>query len=329
MRHMTAADTAWLTGAQRIVDRRLPARREARLRYAMGKYLDDIQQYADAFGNYQRANELTKLYTPRFDPVLFARHVDSIIEAFGSERMARAASIESNTARAVFIVGMPRSGTSLAEQILASHPAVFGAGELSFWGRASAQYDPSLGNGGRPEQMVRKLSEDYLQLLGQLSGGASRVIDKMPANFQFLGIIHKALPAARIIHMRRHPIDTCLSAYFQDFEASYAYANDLDDLAHYYRQYIRVMAHWRAVLPREVMLEVPYEGLVADQESWSRRMLAFAGLPWDAGCLDFHSTARTVTSASRWQVRQRMNPSSVERWRNYEQFVGPLLGLAT
>jgi hypothetical protein len=150
----------------------------------------------------------------------------------------------------------------------------------------------------------------------------------MPANFLYAGLIHAALPRARIIHMQRHPLDTCLSIYFQNFFNVSPYANDLDNIAHYYREYLRVMAHWRRTLPASALLEVPYEGLVADAESWTRRMLDFIELPWDPKCLDFHHTDRVVITASRWQVRQQINASSVGRWRNYEKYLAPLRHLA-
>jgi len=172
-----------------------------------------------------------------------------------------------------------------------------------------------------------RLGRDYLRLLTSLSGDALRVVDKMPTNFAFLGLIHAALPNARIIHMRRNPIDTCLSIYFQHFESAVTYASDLDDLAHYYTEYSRLMNHWRSTLPQDVILDVPYEGLVSDQEAWSRKMLEFIGLPWEPRCLDFHQTNRSVVTASKWQVRQKISGSSIERWRNYEKFVGPLLPL--
>jgi hypothetical protein len=222
---------------------------------------------------------------------------------------------------------MPRSGTTLAEQILASHPKVAGAGELPFWNDAAAGYKSTALDGGTSGSMTSKLAEDYMRLLADLAPDALRVIDKMPANFLFLGLIHAALPNARILHMRRNPIDTCLSIYFQHFEVAYSYANDLEDLAHYFTEYSRVMEHWRSMLPENAILDVSYEGLVEDQEAWSRKMLEFIGLPWDPICLDFHRTDRTVITASKWQVRQKISKSSVGRWRNYEQFVGPLLHL--
>ena len=174
------------------------------------------------------------------------------------------------------------------------------------------------------------MAADYLRLLRGRSGGPPRaVIDKLPANFLSAGLIHAAFPEARIIHMRRHPIDTCLSIYFQSFFNMGAYANELADLADYYAQYVRVTDHWRHVLPPARLLEVPYEGLVEDTEGWTRRMLDFIGLPWDPQCLDFHQAERTVITASRWQVRQKIHRRSVGRWRHYEKHVGPLRRLAS
>ncbi len=222
---------------------------------------------------------------------------------------------------------MPRSGTSLAEQILASHPAVFGAGEVVFWSAAYDAYRAAELDGKAGSDLIAGMARDYLALITSLSGAAQRVVDKMPANFLYAGLIHCALPQARIIHMQRHPIDTCLSIYFQNFFNIGPYANDLANLAHYYREYLRITDHWRAVLPATTLLEVPYEALIEDQEGWTRRMLEFVGLPWDPKCLDFHQTDRVVITASKWQVRQKISKASVARWRNYEPFVGPLRSL--
>jgi len=216
---------------------------------------------------------------------------------------------------------MWRSGTTLAEQILASHPAVFGAGEAAFWKAAAVRYEQ-----GCP---LAELGGQYVALLDRLSPPtAERVIDKMPANFLHLGLIHAGLPHARIIHMRRHPLDTCLSIYFQDFTHGHPYAHDLADIGHYYQQYLRVMEHWRRTLPAGAMLEVSYEDLVENQEGCSRRMLDFIGLPWDPGCLDFHRTPRTVTTFSKWQVRKPITRSSLQRWRNYAPYIAALSPLA-
>ena len=271
-----------------------------------------------AFAEYREANELSKRTGLRYDAAGTSRRVDEIIAA-SAAGVARSASPGSPSQRPVLIVGMPRSGTSLAEQILASHPDVFGAGELPFWDGAAAAREA-----GAP---LEPLAARYLALLEGLAPGSARVVDKMPPNFMHLALFLAAFPQGRIIHMRRHPIDTCLSIYFQYFQSSHAFANDFESLAHYYRQYARLTDHWRRVLPAERFLEVSYEALTADQELWSRRMLAFLGLPWDARCLDFHQTERTVITASKWQVRQKIHSGSTGRWRNYEAFVAPLLPL--
>jgi hypothetical protein len=219
---------------------------------------------------------------------------------------------------------MPRSGTSLSEQILASHPSVFGAGEVRFWDGAFAAFEKASLGSEQAASLIPQMARDYLGRLTAGADGALRVIDKMPANFLYAGLIHAAFPRARIIHMQRHPIDTCLSIYFQNFFNMAPYANDFDDLAHYYCEYMRITDHWRSLLPASALLEVPYEALIADQEGWTRRMLEFVGLPWDPKCLEFHRTERVVITASRWQVRQKISTASAGRWRNYEKYLAPL-----
>ncbi|HMK86872.1 MAG TPA: tetratricopeptide repeat protein [Steroidobacteraceae bacterium] len=327
LRKMSSTDAAWLAGAQRVADKRLSCRREAHLRYAIGKYYDDVRDYPSAFASYRRANELAKLHGQKYDPQHFARKVDSIIRRYDRDWLSRVRGQGVASPRPVFIVGMPRSGTTLAEQILASHPDAFGANELTFWTSASAAHG-ALPASGDDDGTIRTLGEDYLRLLDDVSPHAARVVDKMPANIFCLGLIHAALPEARIIHMRRNPIDTCLSIYFQDLERAYAFAHDLDDLAHHYGEYERVVAHWRSALPAESVLEVRYESLVSDQETWSRRMVEFIGLPWNPACLVQEQTARVVTTLSNWQVRQKIHRGSVERWRNYADYAGPLMYLA-
>jgi tetratricopeptide (TPR) repeat protein len=332
LRRMTDADGAWLAAAQHLAGRKLPPQRELLLRYAIGKYFDDVKDFENAFLNYRRANELAKQCGPGHDRTQLTRAIDLIIRSHDQCWIDHDRSAANPSRRPVFIVGMLRSGTTLAEQILASHPAVFGAGELTFWGAESAAAitNASAMNARAlivSDATLAGLGNQYLELLQRLSPDALRVVNKFPTNFLFLGLIHAALPHARIIHMRRNPIDTCLSVYFQHFEAANTYANDLEDLAHYHREYQRLMRHWRTVLPKNVMLEVPYEGLVLDLPAWCRRMLDFIALPWDERCLDFHRTARTVGTASRWQVRQKISTASVERWRNYEKFVAPLQSL--
>jgi tetratricopeptide (TPR) repeat protein len=331
MRRMTAGDGAWLCAAQPLAERGLVPQREMVLRYAIGKYFDDIADFANAFENYQRANQLAKHSGPAYDRELLTRTIDLIIRSHDPQWMNRQRRTPDLSMRPVFIVGMLRSGTSLTEQILASHEAVYGAGELMFWGAQGASIAADAkANASRidiPDLELVRLGEDYLGLLRSVSSGLSTVVDKMPTNFLFLGLIRAALPHARFIHMRRHPIDTCLSIFFQHFEAANTYANDLQDLAHYYGQYRRLMQHWREVLPPECLLDVPYEGLVEDPSAWTRRMLAFIGLPWNARCLDFDQLNRPVVTASKWQVRQKISRSSVGRWRHYEAFLSPLKDL--
>ena len=320
-RRMERGDTAWLARANAAVAQRPPLAHEISLRYALGKYHDDVGDYDAAFDHYRIANELTKRYGSRYERGELGRLVDEVIAGYDSAAAARAP--PSDDERPVFINGMPRSGTSLVEQILASHPDVYGAGEVIFWEQAFAAQRRTGSQG--PPASLQALAQAYLDRVGASARAALRFVDKMPRNFLYAGLIHTVFPKARIIHMRRHPIDTCLSIYFQ---ALGAYANDLEDLAHYYGEYLRAMRHWRSVLPPTTLLEIPYEALVADPEPWTRRLLEFVGLPWDARCLEFHRTERVVITASRWQVRQKIHTGSAGRWRHYRQHVAPLLHLA-
>jgi hypothetical protein len=222
----------------------------------------------------------------------------------------------------VFVVGMVRSGTSLVEQILASHPQVFGCGELKNMSRiAGAFYNACVH--GVDAQSVHDLAEEYLRRLGRDCGPeALRVIDKMPHNYLHLGAIAVLFPRARIIHCRRDPMDTCLSAYLQPFN-DVPYATSLEELGFYHGEYERLTEHWRKVLPLR-MYEVVYEELVAEPERLSRQIVAFCGLEWDERCLDFHTNTRAVRTMSKLQVRQPMYARSVGRWKRFEVYLGPL-----
>ena len=231
----------------------------------------------------------------------------------------------------MFIVGMPRSGTTLTEQILASHPQVAAGGELkALWrimqrAEKIAQQDDASRRqleALNPETINAEAAE-YLAALSRVSRTADRVTDKMPHNFQALGTIALMFPNARVIHCVRSPMDTCLSCYTHRFNEGHAYANDLATLGLYYREYARLMDYWRAVLPIR-MLESRYEDLIADQEGASRRLIAFLDLEWDDACLDFHKTQGTVRTLSRLQVRQPLYGSSVAQWKRYEKHLGPL-----
>ncbi|QFY88394.1 sulfotransferase [Magnetovirga frankeli] len=293
----------------------------------MGKFCDDTKDYAAAFAYYRQANELKKQINRAYDRQTQVARVNILIDSHAPEVVRQAWAGSSDSQQPLFILGMPRSGTSLLEQILASHPQTFGAGELKFWGDAVKRFAQESHTAQYGEAMLRETAAACLANLDKHSADALRVVDKMPRNFHYLGFIHACFPQARILHATRNPIDTCLSIYFQDFKQSHDYANDLDDLVHYYREYRRLMDHWRSVLPADVLLEVPYESVIADQEGWSRRVIDFIGLDWDESCLNFHQTQRRVGTSSNWQVRQPIYQTSKERWRHYAEWIEPLLVL--
>ena len=315
---------------QKILDREdLSPEDRTGLNFALGKCFNDMGEFDRAFEHYRVANELKKLERP-FDTAGYERHVDRIIEAFTQPLIERKAEFGSTSGLPVFIIGMPRSGTTLVEQILASHPDIAGAGELPLLGRLAEEV-PAFVRAGIPypdyagrldAAAVKHLTDGYLGHVTQLAGGAKRLVDKELGNLFRLGLIAILFPRARILHCKRNPMDVGLSCYFQDFQ-SQRFASDLEQIGRYYRGYERLMAHWEAVLPLPV-LHIQYEDVIGEQEAVSRRIVDFCGLPWDDACLSFHETDRSVTTASQWQVRQPVYRSSVERWRRYEKHLGPL-----
>jgi tetratricopeptide (TPR) repeat protein len=326
-RKMTSGDDGWLKGAEQAASTGLSPVDEATIRYAMGKYYDDLGDFKRAFRNYAQANELQRATADAYDRDGRERFVDALIGVYTPEALARERAVVADSSRPVFVVGMMRSGTSLVEQIIASHPAARGAGELPYWLDAMRKHDEAVRGEILSDAMRTDLAREYLRLIDRYAPDAARVVDKLPTNSDYLGVIHSVFPNARIIYVQRDPIDTCLSCYFQQLNSGHTFALELSDLAHYYRQHHRLMAHWRSVLPSGAILDVPYDALVADQEGWTRKIVAFLGLEWDERCLEFHTTARPVLTASYWQVRQKMYRGSVGRWRNYEKFIGPLRGL--
>ncbi|MDH5527872.1 MAG: sulfotransferase [Nitrospirota bacterium] len=294
--------------------------------FQAGGLYDKLGDYDRAFAMYRDGNRPS-----RYSPEAFDELVDRTIHAFDTPGFPAFARAAYRTERPVLVVGMPRSGTSLVEQILASHPRVAGAGEMPDIMNMPAALDRMGGGSAYPEGLsahgvdhLDHLARHYDAALAQVAPEADRVTDKMPHNFLYLGLVNLLLPQARVIHIRRDPVDTCLSNYFQDFASDFlGYANDLTLLGRHYRQYERLMAQWRTVLDVP-FLEVQYEELVADQERESRRMIDFIGLEWDDACLSFHTTKRTVSTASFAQVRNPIYTKSVERWRRYEKHLGPL-----
>jgi tetratricopeptide (TPR) repeat protein len=302
----------------------LPNEERAAAGFAMAKALDDADRFDEAFAAYEQANQMYRTSRAargeRFDAEALRRQIDEAIDAFTPAFLASVAGWGTPSELPVFVLGMPRSGTSLVEQIASSHSRVFGAGELRDIGGLAAELETAPG-----QATVRRLADAHLDRLRTLGRGADRVIDKLPDNVFMLGVIATFFPAARIIFCRRDPRDICLSCYFQKFSpGQLIFSYDLADCAKRYLETERLTAHWRQVLPVQ-MLEVEYEALVADLKGESRRLIAFLGLEWEPACLDFHRTQRTVTTASGWQVRQPLYDRSVGRWREYEHHLAPLL----
>jgi hypothetical protein len=231
----------------------------------------------------------------------------------------------------IFVLGMPRSGTTLTETIIASAPGVYGAGELPDLLQMAAQPQGLLDEGyplnmqGISAATLTRMGEQYVAQLKERAPEAQHITDKMPANFLAVGLIHLMLPNAKIIHVRRNPIDTCLSAFTRLFNKSQHQSYDLREIGRYYRDYLNVMAHWREVLPAGSFYDIQYEELVANQEEESRKLIDYCNLTWSDACLDPHKTERNVKTASVTQVRQPVYTTSVERWRVYEKFLGPLI----
>lgn len=329
VRKMTTADNAWLSKVEQIASSGIPPLESATMHFAMGKYHDDVGQFDQAFKHYETANELLKPMAEPYDRQKRTNFVDDMIRVYPNRHFCEVAPGASKSNKPVFVVGMMRSGTSLTEQIVASHPMAKGAGELEYWRKVMRENETTirLGQGPLDEALTARIADAYLRIIDGVSESALRIVDKAPLNSEYLGTIHSIFPNARIIYLRRDPVDTCLSCYFQNFSLAQGFTLDLSDLAHYYHEHHRLMSHWRAVLPKGAMLEVPYEQLVADQEGWTRKILEFIDLGWDEDCLNFPATARPIVTASFWQARQKIFTTSVQRWRNYEKFVGPLRSL--
>ncbi len=307
-----------------------PDEQRSYLHFAVAKMYNDCRRYDDAFRHYQAGNELAQRTHPHGHDEAEAYCARSE-QVFDGAYFERVSGLGVDTPRPLFIVGMPRSGTTLVEQILASHPRVAGGGELDAIPRVVRRLAAELAPPPYPACLegigadrIQRAAAEYLGVLDEVSSEAERVTDKLPGNYLHLGLIATLLPGARVVHCRRDPRDTCLSNYFQRFAEGHHYSYDLAALGRQYRLYERLMAHWRAVLPLPI-LEVEYEALVGDLEAGVRRLLKFAGLPFDERCLRFWETERTVSTASHWQVRQRVYRGSVGRWRRYARHLGPLL----
>jgi tetratricopeptide (TPR) repeat protein len=300
------------------------------LHFALGKAFADIGDPRRSFEHLLRGNAL-KRQQVSYDEEKALQRLERIRRAFTADILRGKAGLGDPSAAPIFIIGMPRTGTTLIEQILASHPKVFGAGEL----REMANLAGRIGGAGAaafPEAVqelsgkeLRRIGEQYVQAATHLAPGAERITDKMPGNFSLAGLIHLVLPNARIIHACRDARDTAFSCFSLLFSGTLEFTYDLAELGRYYGAYLKLMAHWREVLPEGTMLEVQYEDVISDLKTQARRIIAHCGLEWDDACLSFYKTERSVRTASAIQVRQPIYQSSIGRWRLHEQELQPLL----
>ena len=306
----------------------LPEGQKVELHFALAKAYDDLKRTDLAFEHLQEGNRLYRRLIPYDEAKVFG-FFREVAEAFTPAVIEANRGAGHPSEAPVFVVGMPRSGTTLVEQILASHPDVFGAGELLYvqdlieGGYAGAEYPAGLA--ALAKNAFRQFGGYYAARTGALAPQAKRIVDKLPANFRHLGLIHLALPNARIVHVRRDPADTCFSCYSKLFASGLNYTYDLGELGRYYKAYEALMEHWRAVLPPGAMLEVQYETLIENFEIEARRIVEFCGLEWDERCLRFYETKRAVRTLSEFQVRRPPFKSSIGRWRPYEKWLRPLL----
>jgi tetratricopeptide (TPR) repeat protein len=317
---------------QTVLDDSTYSRKDAdALYFALGKIYDDCGNYDQAFEYYKRANLMnnSKIIYNAYRVEQITRNIK---ELFTAEFISRHSKFGSNDESPIFIVGMPRSGTTLLASILSNHPSIDTAGELLTIAESAARL-PKLAASDLPyPQVLQFTSPDIVALLIQqyqkklrkkADPGSKYVIDKYPLNFRYLGLIAILFPKASVIHCKRHPLDTCLSNYFGRFPLDYDYSFDLQNIAHCHGEYFKAMEHWRKALPMR-LIELRYEDMVADTEQTARVALKFLGLDWDARCLAPHTNCYAVETASNWQVRQPIYDYAVGRWRNYEKYLTAL-----
>ncbi|MFZ3187259.1 MAG: sulfotransferase [Candidatus Sulfotelmatobacter sp.] len=330
-RPVTADDDGLLQGMQAaLATPGLEVGQRLRLHLAIGKAAEDLGDYALAMQHFDAADGVRR-GSASFDSAAFSIEIDRLIARCTPEWIARAPELGSCDATPVLIVGMPRSGTTLVEQIVSMHPEVGAGGELHFWNQRGAVWQRSGAPGSeRPfvfSEFLAKAAVDYLGLLRTIAPKVARVTDKMPFNFLWAGLIHTAFPRAIIIHCRRAAVDTALSIHQTHFHPSLAFPTGGAELVAYFRSYQRLIDHWRKVLPADRFIEVDYEDLTRAPEPVIRRIIAACGLAWHDACLRPESNARAVNTPSKWQARQPIYRTSVARWRRYEPWLGPLRAL--
>jgi tetratricopeptide (TPR) repeat protein len=296
-----------------------------RLHLALGKAAEDLGDYALAMRHFDAADTVRRSFSA-FDSVSFALEADRLIARCTPELIARAPQLGRGDVTPVLIIGMPRSGTTLVEQIISSHPEVGAGGELNYWNERGALWHRQ-GEVSTEAPFFAKAAADYLRVLRAVAPRRARVTDKMPFNFLWVGLIHLAFPRAAVIHCRRTAVDTALSIHQTHFHPSLAFPTGGPELVAYFRTYQRLTDHWRRVLPADRYIEVDYEELTRAPEPEIRRMIAACGLAWNDGCLSPERNPRAVKTPSKWQTRQPINSNSVARWRRYEPWLGPLRAL--
>ena len=303
----------------------LEAQQRLRLHLAIGKAAEDLGDYGLAMRHFDAADAARRASAP-FDSAAFSIEIDRMITRCTPAWIARAPELGCRDARPVLIIGMPRSGTTLVEQIISMHPEVGAGSELHFWNQRGAAWLRS-GAAGNEKPFVAKAAADYLRVLRAIAPKAARVTDKMPFNFLWAGLIHVALPRAIIIHCRRAAVDTALSLHQTYFHPSLPFPTGGAELVAYFRCYQRLMDHWRRVLPADRFIEVDYEDLTGAPEPVIRRILTACDLAWNDKCLRPEANPRAVKTPSKWQTRQPIYRTSVARWRRYEPWLGPLRAL--
>jgi tetratricopeptide (TPR) repeat protein len=293
------------------------------MRYALGKAAEDLGEYEESMRNYEEATRLAAeawfAHRPP-DRTQYSRIIQATIESFPASMLKAPERQPIDSEKPLLVVGMIRSGTTLVEQILSSHPEIKGAGELHYWHdhagkifNVEARQIDTFG--------LAKLAEGYLKILDELGPGYARVIDKLPHNYTMLGFVLAAISGARVIYVKRSAVDNCLSIFTTAYQHPPAFTLSRSDIIFSYREHERIMAHWKSVAPSGRLLEVEYEDLVNHREPVTRRMVEFAGLPWDDACLHHERNPRNVNTPSVWQVRQPIYKTSVERWRKFEPWL--------
>jgi tetratricopeptide (TPR) repeat protein len=292
------------------------------MNYALGKAYEDLKEFEASIHHYSEGNKYAYeiwLGNRPWERNDYRDRFSRTMETFTQPKLEELAAEGLDTELPLMIVGMMRSGTSLLEQILSSHPDVIGAGELPFWHDFEEE---AYGDNHVPTApRIRKLGERYLADLKKLGPKAKRITDKLPHNYAMLGLIHTAFPKAKIIHVKRSPADNCLSIFTTAYQRPPVFAHDRDNIVFAYKQYQRIIAHWREVLPPENFMEIQYEDLIADRDNLTRKLIEFSGLPWNDACLHHEKNERAVRTPSLWQVRQPIYTTSIARWKRFEPWI--------